>query len=182
MTATVYIWYPNFDDGHIGHASMHIGPHDDAHSTTNYVSWWPLRGAGLTHPTAMKTLGTLAGDCDSEGSLPHAKYTFKPSAKLQVNEMKWAWEMTWRKPGAHYKLWQKNCSTIVARILRAGGADALLNPLEQASYAHNLFWTPKDLAQWCNKLRDKGHVDKQKGSQCPVKGGVNRVFMAMGLR
>ncbi|PHM50894.1 hypothetical protein [Xenorhabdus miraniensis] len=59
----------------------------------------------------------------------------------------------------------KNCSTMVARILKAGGVEDLLG----AGYSMGQCRTPKDIALWCNKLRDHDMAVKVRGLDCPDK-------------
>ena len=181
MPTTVYIWYPDADQKNIGHASMHIGDHSDDYDTQNYVSWWPVGRATVTSPTNSGFAATRARDVKEENCLPHVSYMFWPKSELDITKMKVKWAAIRNKPGAHYKLYGKNCATMVARVLRAGGAHKLLNPAMRASYAHNLYWTPKNIAQWCNELRNLGHVYKLKSSSCPVKL-ENKFYTAVGLR
>ncbi|AOM41102.1 hypothetical protein [Xenorhabdus hominickii] len=69
----------------------------------------------------------------------------------------------------HYNTLSKNCSTVVARILKAGGADRMLDPINRIGYAHNFYWTPKYVAQLCNKLRDRNMARKVKNAIFPSK-------------
>ncbi|MBD2811309.1 hypothetical protein ID853_10545 [Xenorhabdus sp. Vera] len=63
----------------------------------------------------------------------------------------------------------KNCSTMVARILKAGGVENLLNLVQRIGYAKNIYWTPKDIAQLCNELRNNDKAVKIKSTDCPDK-------------
>lgn len=182
-TAKVYIWYPN--DGMVGHASMHIGAQVNAHGTNWYVSWWPDDGtmaAGGAGPTVTcsaqpRTFAYDKSD-DGEGSKPHVIYKL---TGLDIAAMKAEWDGTKNKANAHYRFLPKNCSTIVARILRAGGADKMLSAAARLSYAHNVYWTPKNVAQFCNQLCDAGNGTKHKNPSCP--GKLNSVgAVLLGLR
>lgn len=173
--ARVYIWYPDGDN--IGHASMHIGDHQEGDSIQWYVSWWPQDAAGLTD-TILSAPNTYDDDVAAEGGAPHVVYTINT---LNINVMKASWDAIRTKPQAHYRLLPKNCSTIVARVLRAGGAGLHLNKVKELSYAHNSYWTPKNVAQFCNQLRDAGQATKIKSVLCPTKG-KNKLFTFLGLR
>ncbi|MDC9614520.1 hypothetical protein PSI19_11695 [Xenorhabdus khoisanae] len=59
----------------------------------------------------------------------------------------------------------KNCSTMVAKILKAGGVESLLTP----NCSMNQYRTPKDIAQLCNKLRNRGMAAKVRELDCPGK-------------
>lgn len=171
----VYIWYPHGEQ--VGHCSMHIGAHQEVNSTDWYASWWPQGDNVLMENSEMKTYNgdlTPAG----EGGPPHVEYQIYG---LDVNAMKVAWDAIRTKPGSHYDLFRKSCSTIVARLLRAGGASDSLNIVKKVSYGRNLYWTPKDVAQLCNQLRDKGMATKHKHHSCPTKG-KSKVSVVFGLR
>jgi hypothetical protein len=177
ITARVYIWYP--ENENIGHASMHIGAHTARNTTDWYVSWWPRGAAG---PFDIKNAkpNTLAQDespqCEDGAS--HVRYDIEA---LNVTGMKAMWDSIRDKPQAHYRLLPKNCSTVVARVLKAGGANELISTWKAIAYGHNVYWTPKDVAQLCDKLKDAGHATKHKTSGCPTKM-ENKLYVAMGLR
>ena len=175
VTATAYVWYP--DDGNIGHSSLHIGSHKEMNDTTWYVSWWPNATAGFTdkHPSAPKDLN---GDIAAEGARAHVRYELY---NLDVTAMKAEWDSIRTKPNAHYQLLAKNCSTIVARVMREGGAADKLSLLKAASYAHNLYWTPKNVAEFCDQLVSAGYGTKFKDHHCPTKRD-NKAFVLFGLR
>lgn len=177
-SATVYIWYP--DGENIGHASMHIGAHQEPDDTGWYVSWWPTNSAGLTS-IELVAPNTFNQDFASEGGPPHVIYTLNEFSPTSIADMKVSWDAIRTKPMAHYRLLPKNCSTIVARVMRAGGAGATLNKVKELSYAHNSYWTPKNVAQFCNQLRDAGQATKIKTQGCPTKG-TSKLMTFLGLR
>lgn len=173
--ARVYVWYP--DDENIGHASMHIGDHQEADDREWYVSWWPQGSAGPTD-TMLSAPNDFNADVASEGAQPHVVYEIRT---LNIQTMKVSWDAIRNKPQAHYRLLPKNCSTIVARVLRAGGAGMHLSKVKELSYAHNAYWTPKNVAQFCNQLRDAGQATKVKSVSCPAKAN-NKIAVVLGLR
>jgi hypothetical protein len=98
---------------------------------------------------------TFVGDCSAESDkedgfrLPDHMI---PLGALDQLKMQAAWNAIRDKPDAHYRLMRKNCSTIAARVIRAGmGTKQLvLSPL----LTHKAWWTPHDvllLAQSCAK-------------------------------
>lgn len=206
VSGRVYIWYPN--DGHIGHAAMYIGNYEmgkkfelsldpnspdhvmmsaleaqygavGVHFNDNYVSWWPVDGADLVNPKdKAKQMNGLYKDIAAEDSEPHVVYDV---FGLDVSAMRQKWHETRDKQGAHYQLYRKNCSDIVMRVLRAGGALSRLGTISGAYFGHNLITTPKDVAVICNKLRDAGWATKDKAGNCPSKTG-NRLMMVFGMR
>jgi len=181
VTATVYIWYPQ--NLNVGHSSMHIGASKDPKDTNRYVSWWPeINGKPTTivTPNNSSNIKTLNEDKNSEDAAPHVEFELYG---LDVGKMVATWTLIKNKQNSHYKLYNKNCADIVARVLKAGGADQSLNHFQKLSYTQNTYWTPRNLAEWLNILRDKGLAKKTKNNfEYPGRGGVNLVRVAVGLR
>ncbi|MBL4764865.1 MAG: hypothetical protein JKX67_06255 [Colwellia sp.] len=174
-SGTVYIWYPHGDQ--VGHASMHIGQHTEGNSNDWYVSWWPATDEVFNQPSQQNSFDRdLSGA--GEGGPAHVIYQLFGG---DIRAMKTSWDDIRNKPASHYDLLNKSCSTIVARIIRAGGHHKELGRLKRASYAHNIYWSPKDVAQLCNQLRDKGAAIKTKSGGCPTKR-VSKRYVVMGLR
>ncbi|PHM66795.1 Autotransporter adhesin [Xenorhabdus stockiae] len=71
-----------------------------------------------------------------------------------------------------YNLVNKNCAVMVARILKAGDVDSLLTNIQKIGYGKNIYWTPKDIAQLCNQLRNNDFAVKVRGLDCPDKFGL----------
>ncbi|PVZ63901.1 hypothetical protein [Pelagibaculum spongiae] len=61
------------------------------------------------------------------------------------------WASIRTKPDAHYRTLRKNCSTIVARVLRAGGID------QHTSFGnrHHLVWTPQMIFNLCQQYQKR---------------------------
>ncbi|KAF1008788.1 MAG: Multifunctional-autoprocessing repeats-in-toxin [Pseudomonas fluorescens] len=141
---------------------------------TSYVSWWPQGQASFTSKLAQERNLFLETDITCEGSRPHVVYTL---SGLNMQAMQAEWLNIRSKPNAHYQLLRKSCSTVVMRVLKAGGALNKLPMAKRAWFANNLYITPKNIAQVCNELRDAGYASKAKSANCPEKGA----FM-FGLR
>jgi hypothetical protein len=161
------IWNPS--DSGVGHASVFIqqpeggSPEDDV---SCYASLFPgsdtrtgETGASKEHLGPGRMLSakfkTFLRDCAAESG---KKHRFRlpdhmiPLGALDQLKMQAAWNAIRDKPEAHYRLVRKNCSTIAARVIRAGmGTKQLvLSPL----LTHKAWWTPYDvllLAQSCAK-------------------------------
>ncbi|HTU22163.1 MAG TPA: hypothetical protein VMG10_29255 [Gemmataceae bacterium] len=151
---TVLVWQPA--DG-VGHAAMLIGSSAGRgiNSTDYYVSWFPAvqPTASLVLPGEM-VVGAAHGfyaDCEAEGNgqarLPEY---FRTIPGLNTVHMLAAWERIKTKQGAHYRVMRKNCSTIVARVLRAGltGWQHFL----ALRAAHKLWWTPYDVQVFADNI------------------------------
>ncbi|MBS0182956.1 MAG: hypothetical protein JSS39_11190 [Nitrospira sp.] len=64
------------------------------------------------------------------------------------------WTKILDKNGAHYRLVRKNCSTIVARILRAGMTGLRVwNQAAAQAWAHRIYWTPTDCLKFATVLK-----------------------------
>jgi len=162
---TVFVWEPV---GGVGHASIAIGDqgrfnhHDWFDQTAGYASWFP--GKSTANPAEsgadargilpgrmyMKESCTFEADCDSEEGIPENAIQLP---RLSIQHMMQLWTEIRDKPNAHYRLLRKNCSTIVARILRAGMTT--MSGWQQAKVqysAHCLYWTPADVLKFASEL------------------------------
>jgi hypothetical protein len=151
MATTVFIWNNNMvssklGGGHktVGHASLHItslwtppaNPGDSeslADQTASYVSWWP--GSNAAGMRLAKARSNLFADIIGEIYAPDHVIRI---ADLDEAAMLAEWASIRGKQNAHYRLNVKNCSTIAARVLRAGKSWTDLNVWR----AHSSIWTP----------------------------------------
>jgi hypothetical protein len=136
-----------------GHAAMNIGGIFDKGAVSvamnSYVSWWPSDGASFGVKDLMKSVftsqkgdhnPTIIDDIGSEGYLPDHVIFMNSSDDSEAN-MKAEWRTVFNKPGgASYKNLRKNCSTIVSRVLHAGGFHA-----KKWAVDCNFVWTPADV-------------------------------------
>jgi hypothetical protein len=161
MASYVIIWENNTFghqkvSGHTwpGHAAMNIGDSFDNGEVdpilNNYASWWPGEGADFSIGGIIKSLFTksqkgdfnfsIIDDIESETYLPDHVIKLDTSRDQQML-MKSEWRSVFRKPGgASYKNLRKNCSTIVSRVLHAGGFLA-----QKWAVDNNWAWTPADV-------------------------------------
>jgi hypothetical protein len=149
-----------------------------AEHNISYVSWWPAQDAGLTDKKLQKRKLFLEEDIEAEGAAPHVVYTLYD---LDAGAMRNKWQEIREKPNAHYQLLRKSCSTIVLRVMKAGGALEKLPVLKRGWFGTNAYVTPKNVAQVCNELRDAGFASKDKDKGCPPKGGLS-LGNVLGLR
>ncbi len=141
-----------------GHSCMNIGDvwlPFGGDNVDNYVSWWPggkretgtkarmegAKGGGVTAKASPKTNFCL--DVMAERYLPDHIIRL-PSDPGKVTKMQAAWNEIRGKDDAHYRFLYKNCSTIVARVLRAGGFSASLWS------DHSLVWTPNKVKKFAD--------------------------------
>jgi hypothetical protein len=152
MPTTVFIWNNNmvssmFGGGHktVGHASVHItsvwtppANRSDADSladqTASYVSWWP--GSNSAGMRLAKARSNLFADIIGESN--YAPDHIIRIEDLDETAMATEWAAIRGKENAHYRLNVKNCSTVAARVLRAGVSWKETN----VWYAHSPLWTP----------------------------------------
>jgi len=175
ISACVYIWYPV--DDNVGHASMYIGDPrtdrtDETHAT-NYVSWWPKRICGFFERVDVARNSRLRYDIQAEQENPHVRYVLYG---LDVWAMRNEWQVIRLNPAPHYQILRKNCSTVVLRVLKAGGALERLSLAKRVWFSNNLYVTPKNVAQVCNELRNRGLSEKKKGANCPEKALLDLGF------
>ncbi|MBD2794981.1 hypothetical protein ID856_00280 [Xenorhabdus sp. 18] len=178
VDAVVYIWYPCRSFA-VGHVSIYIGgvpqypwenlcpqrPPND-----NYVSF-------LAEPDISRGILSCAGALNSLQAdfvdPPHVEYYL---IGLDVEKMQHKKREIYngKRYGTYhmshsYNSINKNCATMVANILKAGGVENLLNTIQRIGYAKNIYWTPKDIAQLCNELRNNDKAVKVKQLDCPNK-------------
>lgn len=144
MASTVIIWNNNMVSaklgiGHltVGHACMNINNQwaktADEDNTDNWVSWWP--GENSTGPRKGEAKKQFADDLAKEGYVPDHILRL---VGLNEPQMLKEWKAMHTKENAHYRLHVKNCSTLVARVLRAGTSWTNRNVFR----AHSVLWTP----------------------------------------
>jgi hypothetical protein len=159
MASYVIIWENNTFghqkvNGHIwpGHAAMNIGDHFHNSETNpppenSYVSWWPDRGVDFGLKDFIKDIFkphegrkhlTLSRDVNAERYLPDHIIRLE-STEQNEDRMRAAWKAVLDKD-SHYKSMRKNCSTIVSRVLHAGGYYA-----RKWAMDCNFAWTPADV-------------------------------------
>jgi hypothetical protein len=158
-----------------GHASMNIGNHFDSKVYSpptdrtidqmaaykdyldslshNYVSYWP-NTAGATFGAAdvfakrsrAKNLRSVAEDIKMEQCLPD--WVIKlDSDKAEEALMQSEWNTIREKAKKTYGAFKKNCSTVVSRVLHAGGFYA-----RKWAVDCNWVWTPGDVRRLALKV------------------------------
>lgn len=151
---------------------MHIGADYDPQREDYYVSWWPDGDFTWRSPRTKAQKSSrrrLSDDCGIEGGDPHVTYEMDSgvASNLAMNE---AWQqILYGKKEPSYHVYSKNCSVIVARVLKAGGYQWPMGRLDQFMKTKNLIWVPRDIAEWCDKLCALGIAKKKKSPQCPEK-------------
>jgi hypothetical protein len=66
---------------------------------------------------------------------------------LDIDAMKQAWDDARTKQGAHWKLLNKNCATMAARILKAGGGDDFAR-----KHSQQVVWWPTDVIKYAKSM------------------------------
>jgi hypothetical protein len=158
-----------------GHSSMNIGDHFDPKSFTpnynspvdvgqqyadyqatlskNYVSYWPAT-AGATFGAAdffgKRSKGackrSVADDILAEGYLPDWVIKLDTDDN-EERDMLAEWATVRDKPKGTYGAFKKNCSTVVSRVLHAGGFYA-----KKWAVNCNWVWAPGDVRRLALKV------------------------------
>lgn len=153
---TVFVWEPH---GGVGHAAIMIGNAPARHGpdqTDFYASWFP-GGAGVQGKQDLvrdlqKVQCSFRDDCLSEGDqnggyrVPEHQITIPGLDTAAMHAM---WIHTRNNDGI-YNLLKNNCSTIAARILRAGMGT--FDSVRYAYWAHCVYWTPNDVKRFAQML------------------------------
>ncbi|PHM62226.1 hypothetical protein [Xenorhabdus ishibashii] len=189
VDAVVYIWYPcrSFP---FGHASIYIGgvpqyPWHDFNSDNSYFPNTPQHSARtddnymsfLAEPDIPRGTLSCAGALNSLQAdfvaPPHLEYYLIGLDVEKMQQQKreiYNGKMYGNRRMSHsYNFINKNCATMVAKILKAGGVENLLNLVQRIGYTKNIYWTPKDIAQLCNELRNNDNAVKVRAQDCPDK-------------
>lgn len=143
-----------------GHASMNIGDvwqRLGEDNTDNYVSWWPggkrdtsksaQAGAAITKQGVTANgvaKHNLCLDIIKEGYLPDHIIRLDVT-EGQIRNMQAKWNEIRHKEGANYRFVVKNCSTIVARVLRAG--NLTVGGATGWWRNHSMIWTPNKIKE-----------------------------------
>ncbi|AMV30011.1 hypothetical protein VT84_36800 [Gemmata sp. SH-PL17] len=156
-----------------GHAAMNIGDkfqiRDKRGGEKCYVSWWPqsaqkFSGFGIALKTLVPTALSKEGlseqffiqDIVSEKYLPDHVIRLDTNPQ-QENNMRAAWKEisnTFSEKGTKYHALRQNCSTIVSRVLHAGGYHGF-----KWSVDTKWAWSPADIRKL---VRGQGHFMKWK--------------------
>jgi hypothetical protein len=149
----VFIWANNvMTTGHgwPGHVSMNIGGVTIARFTNDedYVSWWPKTEETKKESSLGQNINHVVTDISREGYLPDYIYELADTLEKRA-AMQACWKAIYTKATGHYRLYLKNCSTVVARVLRAGGYSA--GAYSGIWYDHSTIWTPLKIAEFVSR-------------------------------
>ena len=166
----------NFERNHSypGHAALSVDDVWNGGTTPSesYVTWVPeesltqatgtakaVTDARTRHATSY-AVRSLCGDLALEHYLPDhvVRVTGLSATKMQAE-----WAQIKAKGSAHWRQYRKNCSTIVGRVLRAGGAGG--------AAAHNLVWTPKKVLALALKCGGTAMTWDQLMAEVEAQGG-----------
>ncbi|MGS0744213.1 hypothetical protein ACVBEF_20740 [Glaciimonas sp. GG7] len=165
MTTTVFIWNNNMQglNKYPGHACMSIGDaavrHFDERQYDSYVSWIPDQEGGVSHSGKRKGQAqfNILHDFYFEGYAPDHIIRI-PTNVSSEKKMITHWDALRNKtvdleddkrlllsgtgPAPSYRLFRKNCSHMVQRVLKSGGINWSLNPLHWDLSRKHIIWTP----------------------------------------
>ena len=133
-----------------GHAALIIDTTQVRPTSADYyVSWMGTGGGWKSRADA----STFIEDAGNWGGSPvgtqgiHVPNRWVALKGLNIRNMKTAWDTMRTKEAAHWKLFDKNCATAVARILKAGGGDNFAT-----SNQKQLVWWPTDLLKYARSM------------------------------
>jgi hypothetical protein len=138
----VYVWPPDFKTGNVGHCSMMVFADDEQRKF--YISWWPGVGYSaqdfLADKCTKATVQARGEDEAAEGKPPLPAIRIE---SLDENAIAAFWQKFLSDARNRYCGKGVNCSTVVYRALRAGGATGndqvtVWSPLLVRSYALGL--------------------------------------------
>lgn len=171
LTYVIY-WRPR--GGLNGHSAMIIDSSkintSDGYAFTlslddqdNYVSW--SGGAATTNPLVFAgTASTFRDDMqagwgghalgDNAGMFAGERVPTRWVALrgLDIGAMQAEWAAIRNKPGGHWKLVDKNCASVVARVLKAGCRS--VGAKGSRATRHPLIWTPDGVMKFAKSLAD----------------------------
>lgn len=145
---TVNVWLSKRVDSqkNVGHASMDV--------SGTYISWWPDEAAGLTGQFNPIRNKSYASDIRDEGG--------QPDARIQLTGLDEAAILQWwssfglvrggellQGPLPAYSLTQQNCSTVVAKGLKIGGADQYATRYA----AFSIVWRPATILEFARSIQ-----------------------------
>lgn len=155
----------------------------------NYVSWWPVKSDTesrlglLLSKHSSRLHSDLDKDVEEEG-LPHVIYSLS-GLSVEAMKMKWLeiknkYEYVFNQ-NTSYSALGKNCSTIIWRVLKAGGIKSLIpTRIDKYWKTHSRIWTPKKLSTVCDSI-PQDYCEKTKQTLCPTKESL-RFQCMLGLR
>ena len=133
-----------------GHAALIIDSAAmDPMRNDYYVSWLSTGGKLVNRADAAtfeEDAATWGGSAVGNQGY-HVPNRWVAIKGLNIANMKASWDAMRTKEAAHWKLFDKNCATAVARILKAGGADDFAT-----SSKHQLMWWPTDLLNYARSM------------------------------
>lgn len=133
-----------------GHAALIIDSSQfDLLASDFYVSWMGTAAGFKSRANA----ATFADDAANWGGQAvgnqglHVPTHWVALKGLNIADMKTAWDNMRTKQAAHWKLFDKNCATAVARILKAGGGDTFATASQK-----QVVWWPTDLLKYARSM------------------------------
>jgi hypothetical protein len=137
-----------------GHAAVIIDSYQfDIVASDNYVSWLGTGSGAVSRGAA----SAYHVDMQDWGGHPHpANPAYRVPTKwvavygLDQQAMRDAWaNLRGKQGGANWKLLDKNCATVAARILKAGGGDRFARGWLKKN---QLVWWPTDVIQYAESM------------------------------
>jgi hypothetical protein len=150
-----------YDSLQSGHAALIIDSSRFFWNSVHwYVSWIGTGGVSKLGLVAdVQGPSSFLSDAGVFGGEPHQMYEgarryfprrWVALRDLDIDAMKEEWNLAKGKEHAHWKLLNKNCATMVARILKAGGGDDFAR-----KHSQQVVWWPTDIIQYAKSMGDR---------------------------
>jgi hypothetical protein len=154
LTYVIY-WHPKNLPIANGHASVIIDSAEfakDMSSTMWYVSWagrgdMGLKGAPGKSICIREDMGDWGGTPVGKDITLNNPTRWVALKGLNTAAMRQEWDKIRRKHNAHWRLLDKNCATVAARVLKAGGGDANATKAKT-----QLVWWPSDVYRYAKSM------------------------------
>ena len=151
---TVYVWKFRGKNVAWGHASMSIG--------SLYISWWPRpdnrQGTSKLSDQIYRAPAfedrTYQEDVIAEGMKEDHRIIIPPgldTAAMKSSYGSMAGRLGFFGPPAPWETQVRNCSTVVAQTLKAGGGDEYASWWSQRS---RLIWSPNNVRDYAMSIRE----------------------------
>jgi hypothetical protein len=133
-----------------GHSALIIDTMSFDYLRNDYYLSWCSTGTKMVNRA---DAATFHDDMGNWGGSPlpnddlHVPNRWVALKGLNIGAMKAAWDAMRTKERAHWKLFDKNCATAVARILKAGGGDDFAT-----AHKHQMVWWPTDVMKYARSM------------------------------
>jgi len=142
---TVYVWFPS-NRSKYGHSSAQV-------DLDTYISWWPIDNSMSLRGTPAFQNRTHNDDVNGEGRKPDHSIPLKNMDETAIRN----WWRDWRHNDRQYRAIDRNCSTTVAKALKAGGGD---KHCDGSLTRYRPIWTPNEIWEYSRAISVASYTPK----------------------